>query len=369
MKILSFQPFPLYANSGGSRVLRRFYEDHEKDITSLVVLSNLNNYKQGIIREIIIPAFPTWQWWMRWRLRSYSTWLRHNVFYNRTVAHIQEAASSVSYDAIHIVNHGPFSCAICEESFLSGKSLWVSFHDHFSTVESSIDDTKKLWNIADRRLVISQELGQEYQRLFGRKDFEIITDGVLANELSSPIGSNTSSLTIYFVGLLHIEYLPLFAVLADALDLLVKQGFTINLILRGTSAISFLQNRSFTVEYRNNFISDEELKIELDSAQILYLPIKFSIPDFYLYSLSTKMVSYLGASGAILYHGPDDSAACHLLQDSEAAAICTTLEADDLIKTVLSLQSQNIELSLKAKELARSKFNFCTLKKQFWQEN
>ena len=38
MKMLSFQPASLYENGGCGRVLRCLYKDHQKKITSLVVL-------------------------------------------------------------------------------------------------------------------------------------------------------------------------------------------------------------------------------------------------------------------------------------------------------------------------------------------
>jgi len=248
------------------------------------------------------------------------------------------------------------------------KPIWVSFHDHFSTTGSSFNDAKKLWNRADRRLVISRELGDEYQKLFDSKDFEIITDGVSEEEISAPHAVVESPIVIYFTGLLHIEYMPLFLVLANALDLLSEQGLSFNLILRGTQDVHFLNNRSFKTEYRYDFISDDEVKRELDRASILYLPIKFVIPDFYLYSLSTKMVSYLGGSGAILYHGPSDSAACHLLQTTKAAVCSSSLNKEELAATILTLATTKNNISSNAKRLAQTQFDLTSIQKRFWQE-
>src|SRR5690606_34277474 len=101
---------------------------------------------------------------------------------------------------------------------------------------------------------------------------------------------------------------------ANALDKLSDTNMKFRLVLRGTQKLSFLKDRMFTVEYRQTFVSDDEIKSEIDRADILYLPIKFNSPNFYLYSLSTKMIGYLGASGAIFYHGPSDSAANKLLE-------------------------------------------------------
>jgi hypothetical protein len=174
-------------------------------------------------------------------------------------------------------------------------------------------------------------------------------------------------ITIYFAGLLHIDYYPLFEILADALDLISKKGFKFRLILRGAQNIDFLNNRAFEVDYRSDFVTDKEIKQELDSASILYLPIKFSEPDFYLYSLSTKMIGYLGASGSILYHGPLNSAACKLLNNSKSAACCGALNVNEVVELILSMLNED-EYSINAKKLARENFNLKNIQNQFWQE-
>lgn len=368
MKLLSFQPFSLFRNGGGSRVLRRLYEGHESQITSLVVQEELvAPPKAGNIAEVFVAAQPTPKRWMRWYLRTWATWLRENTFRPLTVRQIRKQAAAIPYDAIHVVNHSAFSAALCDDTFCANKPLWVSFHDHFTTTSTSSEATGALWNRADRRLVISPELGEEYQRLFGTKDYDIITDGVSEEEISVPHDTIPSVATIYFAGLLHIEYLPLFEVLADALDQLSKQGFAFKLILRGTQKVKFLNNRAFETEYRTDFISDKEIKEELDSATILYLPIKFSIPNFYLYSLSTKMISYLGGSGSILYHGPGDSAACKLLQKTESAVCCTSLDAQELAAAITKLLTEKTAASHNAKVLARNEFNLRNIQQRFWQ--
>jgi hypothetical protein len=216
--------------------------------------------------------------------------------------------------------------------------------------------------------MISRELGNEYQRVFGDKPFEVITDGVATEEISQPEPvAGKSPVTIYFAGLLHIDYLPLFNVLADSLEVLAWQAIPVKLILRGTSSVGFLNNRSFEVEYKQGFVTDEEVKKELDAADILYLPIKFNLPAFYLYSLSTKMVSYLGGCGTILYHGPKDSAACNFLRSNQGAICCTTLEVNDLANAVKECLQTDATFSANAKKMAFDHFLLSTLQNRFWQ--
>lgn len=363
-KILSFQYNSVYQHGGAGRVLRRLFQGREDQVTSLFIKTDVNPDRSGSIQEVSVPVFPLQRSWMRWRLRNIAIWLRESFFREVTIKNILKAASALDFDIIHTVNHGPFSTAFCHPDYAS-KPLWVSFHDHFSTC-STFDDTKKLWELSERRLMISKEMGVEYQRLFGDKTFEVITDGVAGDEISSPKPVTGSPLTIYFAGLLHLDYLDLFRTLADAIDLLAAQGVAIKLMLRGTQILDFLNDRSFAVEYRQDFVTDAAVKQELDAADILYLPIKFNLPAFYLYSLSTKMVSYLGGSGAILYHGPKDSAAFNLLREFDAAKGCTSLEAAELKESILAVLAEAPVLSANAKGLAGSQFDLEKIQKRFW---
>jgi hypothetical protein len=367
LKILSFHPFSLYSNGGGNRILRRLYEGRENDVITLVVEASAIKPHQGSIKETIVYATPVIQPWARWKLRNLLIWLRNKAFKPYTINKIRRVAAGITYDVLHVVDHGPFATALCTDEFCTGKNLWVSFHDHFLTTHGTFEDSALLWNRAKRRLVISDELGIEYQKLFGKKDYEIITDGVVEKEMSEPVTIHKLPVVVYFAGLLHIDYIPLFNVLASVLDELSKQGHSFKLVLRGTQQIPFLQDRSFETEYRPVTLNDAELKQELDASTILYLPIKFTQPYFYLYSLSTKMVGYLGASGAILYHGPADSAACRLLQKSNAAMCSTELAVKKLSEDMLNLIANKTAIAAHAKLLAKERFNLTEIQRQFWQ--
>ena len=367
MKILSFQSCSLYENGGQSRVLRRLYKGHENDVISVVVNYFPANSESGPIQEKFIEVFPEIKSWMRWKVRNFVIWLRLHFFFYFTKRSIQNVVSKVECDVFHVIDQGMYSASICESNLLKGKKLWVSFYDHFSLVSNS-KNTKELWLKADRRLLISQELGDTYKKSFGNLEFELITDGVSKEEISNPKSLNETP-TIYFAGLLHVDYYPLFSVLADALDSLADDGYSFNLILRGTQQVGFLKDRKFNVEYRANFVSDDEIKKEIDSADILYLPIKFTSPEFYLYSLSTKLISYLGGAGRILYHGPYDSAACNLLSSNNASVNCTTLLVSDMINSVLNVLNDDCIVSRNAKKLAYDKFDFSKIQNRFWELN
>lgn len=349
-------------------MLRRLYQGREKQVSSIGITASTSKIQTGIIDETIIAAFPRHRNWMRWKLRVFEIWLREKVFNGLTMSMVRKAARAKPYDIIHLIHHGPYSTALFTPEFLRGKQLWVSFHDHYSTTHTTFESTDAFWKKANRRLVISEEMGQEYQRLFGDFDYEIITDGITSEEIKAPREINKAEpVIIYFSGLLHLGYYPLFRTLADALDVLTRQAISFKLVLRGTQELDFLNNRLFAIEYRAGFISDDAIKQELDAASILYLPIKFSDADFYLYSLSTKMVSYLGAPGSILYHGPLDSAACRLMERSGAAVCCGSLNADDLVKDLQTLLEGRSEVSANAKLLAKTDFNLTGIQERFWE--
>ena len=366
-KILSFQPGSIYQNGGMGRLLRRLYDGRESEVVCLT-LNYGGNDRIGIINEIKVNVFPKHKNWMRWKLRNFFTFMRNRLFFGYNKNMILYTSMTIEFDVLHVINHGLYSAVLCDASVMKNKKLWTSFHDHYNLC-STFEDTRLLWVNSDRRLVISSELGLEYQRIFGDMSFEIITDGLYPQDVSNPKRINDNEIIIYFGGLLHIDYYELFTVLANAIDSIASDFTKIKLVLRGTQSLSFLRNRKFSVEYRDNFVSDIEIKDELDRADILYLPIKFSEPDFYLYSLSTKMIGYLGASGVILYHGPVDSAACKLLHKYDSAILFTTLNVEcmiDKIKEIIFDKELSFQKSANAKKLSKHHFDLARLQNHFW---
>lgn len=79
------------------------------------------------------------------------------------------------------------------------------------------------------------------------------------------------------------------------------------------------------------------------------------------------MVSYLGAFGAIFYHVPKDSAACHLLTKHEAAVSCSSTNAADLEEKIKELLQHRHLISVAAKKLAQEEFDLIKLRQRCWQ--
>jgi hypothetical protein len=79
------------------------------------------------------------------------------------------------------------------------------------------------------------------------------------------------------------------------------------------------------------------------------------------------MISYIGAAGKILYHGPSDSAACNLLQKNNAAVLCVSLDVEEMVNNLKEIISMDNKISQNAKELAKSKFELNSIQKIFWK--
>ena len=204
---------------------------------------------------------------------------------------VRRAAFLIDFDVLHVIAHGRFNTTFCNPASRAGKPLWVSFHDHWIPGADNPADIKSLWRAADRRFVISSELGERYSNDFGSADWTILSDGVADSEFQNPRSHHGKTLNLYFGGMLHVDYYPLFEAMADALDWLAEQGWHPVFTLRGTQRLPFMQGRRFETRQLPATLSDDELRSDHGMADILYLPIGFSMPHFYLHSLSTKMLS------------------------------------------------------------------------------
>jgi hypothetical protein len=216
--------------------------------------------------------------------------------------------------------------------------------------------------------MISEELGNAYSAEFGTLEWETITDGVEQDEWRKPLVDIPERIVIYFSGLLHIDYKPLFHSMASAIDLLDRHWRDRMLVrLRGTQKLEFLDKRSFAVEYLPSTVEAAVLKNELDDATILYLPIKYFPAEFARYSLSTKMVGYLAAPGGIFYHGPRTGAAADLLGKHDAGVFCDSQDPKQVRDALLKLINSVGRVSENAKRLGRQQFEMGRIRGRFWR--
>jgi len=366
MRVLTHQPFSIHAIGGGARILRRLFEGREKEVVSLCLKCSSHTSTTGPFVECEVAAFPVRRRWHRRLPGKIFDFARNRVFREATIAKVRRAAALENFDVLHVVAHGRFNSTFCDPASRAGKPLWVSFHDHWIPGADNPDEIGRLWRAADRRFVISGELGGKYSNDFGSADWTILSDGVADSEFQNPRSHHGKTLNLYFGGMLHVDYYPLFEAMAYALESLAEQGWLPVMTLRGTQRLPFMQGRRFETRQLPATLSDDELRTDHQQADILYLPIGFSMPHFYLHSLSTKMVGYLAAPGAILFHGPLDSAAARLLRGADAAAFTDSLKPEPLANAIVQAASQSFHFSSHAKSLAQERFHLAEMRARFW---
>lgn len=365
-RILSFQPFSVLGNGGGPRILRRLVEGREDE----VVFFSFADSKKVVpskIKEIPFILYPIQRSWMRSFLRTFFFNIRHRVLFNSHIKRLKNEVSKLDFDVLHILDHSIYSGALLDVAKAKNVPVWVSFHDHFKSTASSGIVTGELWKYSSKRMVISDEIGKHYSELYGAKDYIIVTDGLKQNEISPAKNSfSTNTLKVYFGGLLHLEYYELFESFHKALELFSKnKNRKVSLILRGTQNLDFLNNSKLEIEYRPFSIDNEVLRLEMNDADLLYLPIKYTDVEFYLYSFSTKMIGYLGASGNIFYHGPKEAAAAIFLEKNNCGIICDSLNIDE-IESCLQKSLSEFTYSENAKKIAHERFEMGKMQEMFF---
>jgi glycosyltransferase involved in cell wall biosynthesis len=119
------------------------------------------------------------------------------------------------------------------------------------------------------------------------------------------------------------------------------------------------------------FGSEADVQSDLAEADCLYLPLHFGEADrpFAAYSLSTKMVTYLGSGLPIVYHGPTGTAAYNILRENRAAALATSLAPNEIADVLRQLLQPGVasETGESALQLARRCFLRSEQHGRFWQ--
>jgi hypothetical protein len=119
------------------------------------------------------------------------------------------------------------------------------------------------------------------------------------------------------------------------------------------------------------FASEAAVQSDMEQTDLLYLPLPFETKyeSFVRFSLSTKMVTYLGSGIPILYHGPGNSAVHDLLAAHKAALLCTRPALEDLLpmlRRYINQPESGTEMASNALALARNDFMLDEIKGRFW---
>ena len=227
----------------------------------------------------------------------------------------------------------------------------------------------EVWNGSAARFVISNAMGDEYCRRYGKQPYTVVTDGLTASE-SSPLPRPTRSMRVYFMGAVHMTYENNFHALYSALQKFKKEhsDWNVSLTIRGGTGFQFRPN-----DVPINLLpwgSESEVAQDLEEADFLYLPLPFDegCDSFVRYSLSTKMVTYLGSGLPILYHGPIHAAANHLLAQHHAAIGLYSLSESDLQQSLENATDVREQVVNNAIVLGQQQFSLSRIQNQFWSQ-
>jgi hypothetical protein len=291
---------------------------------------------------------------------------------SRLRTRIEAICRETRADVLHAVAHGTDFSAAREAARRCRLPFVLSAHDDLRYALRGRPDRAlalrtlgSAWRDADARIVISDELGDEYNRRYGHRSYAVVTDGLSDGDIASR-PNPVSGLRVYFAGLFHLAYGENLRALLLALESMTGSSPT-NVTFR-SGALPGVDTHSTVPVTVLPFGSERDVASDLNDADLLYLPMPFQSAhsDFVHFSLSTKLVTYLGSGRPILYHGPPYGAAFRLLQSNEAAIMLTSLRPDVLQGQLEAALSSSLHITENALRLARSRFRIGDQRDRFW---
>lgn len=369
------QPFGLEDSGGGPRILRRLLADAPADVVSLSV-SPWAPRPTTLAEETHLPMRPHLGRLETTRLSAQADRLRA-LYGPRFQRRLMKQCRDRGVTAIHgIAHHLDFWFAFRAARAL-GLPFYLTVHDELSynmqgspALAWAQERLAEVWREADGRTVISSEMGRTYDLRYGRRPYAVVTDGLEDTAVAgaAPRSRPAGRLCAYFMGALHLSYEPNFHALVQALEAeqRARPDGAVSLTLRGGLPFD-LPTTTLPLDVRG-WGTQDDIERDLEGADLLYLPLPFDAQhaDFVRYSLSTKMVTYLGSGLPILYHGPAPAAAGDLLGAYDAAALARSLDPAALQDALGRLEEQRTALVAGAGRLARARFDLRDLRQAFW---
>lgn len=371
--IVFVQPFAMGSPGGGPRILRALLGEAPMAWRSICTSPETPPAYEN---EIHLPSRPFFGRIEYSRFASFPL-SSARLFRGRFRRRLLRVCRQMSARAIHVVPHSglDFVEAQTVARELSVPFL-VSLHDDLAYTALDRVSPARLevamqsaWKEAAARFVISEALGREYCRRYGEAKFQVVTDGV--SQLHQlRVRSDPNRLRIYFMGLFHHAYERNLRAFLEAIGLFERNQPTVKVsmtlrcdhvrssVLAGVKRVTILP-----------FADEAQVQRDLDEADLLYMPLHFGdeYAGFARYSLSTKMVTYVGSGLPILFHGPETSAACRLLHEHQAALPVTTLAPAEIAAALSGMTTESRRTAVEnALTLARREFMLADQKQRFW---
>ena len=374
--LLFVQPFGLRSAGGGARILRALLEEAPMEWHSLCSSPSRPEISGN---ETHLPSRPSWGKIERSRLAKLPK-MTMSIFAPRFRHRLRKFCTNRGVRAIHAIPHASLDFAHARAAAEElGLPFYLQVHDDFAfssrgdmSPQRAHAAIQSAWCRADARFVICDRLGQEYCRRYGKQEYITVTDG-LESVASNPVARAPNELRIYFMGLFHFEYEDNLRVLCLALERLRKS----RPLVRVSVTLRCGSLRRDVLHDARDMISvlplgtEADVQRDLGRADLLYLPLPFGsgFEPLVRFSLSTKLVTYLGSGIPILYHGPQTAVAYELLAEHSAAFSHPSLDVDSLAEMlgrICDEPSSSAQISANAIQLAHSRFTLEEQREKFW---
>ena len=376
--IVFTHPFGLRSTGGGARIMRALL--HEASIPFISVCTSPELPPAGsFAKELHVPLRPSFGRIERTRFAGVAH-ATTPFFARRFARRLEKACAESKALAIHSIAHAgmDFYSALVVAKKL-GIPFFLHMHDDFiysarghRSERAAHDALSEAWQTAAARFVICPQLGDEYCRRYGKRDYTVVTDG-LERVAVSPIRQSDRDLRIYFMGLFHLEYEENLRILLPALAQLRQTGKfgTVSVTLRCGGLRPTLIRGYEELVHVLPFGSETDVQSDLEKADLLYLPLPFEkrYDPFVRFSLSTKMVTYIGSGIPIFYHGPPNSAVHDLLSEHQAALLSATRDPPVLAEALqqyVDVKEMGLDAACNALKLAKTKFLLSDIREKFW---
>ena len=235
------QPYPLDGAGGGARILRSLTDDAPAPFLSVVTCPQI----RGALRdnEVHVPQRPYFGSFLERAngrlggILERTTPLSRSRF-ERT---LKELFIRRGVTAVHAIPHGIdfwYAFRVARDLELP---YVLNVHDDLSynlsnnpLLDQAEEKLGEVWRDADHRFVISEPMGEEYNRRYGERAWTMLTDGITSLP-DRPAQRDASTLQLYFMGSVHLAYERNFAAMVHALERVQEQHpeMDVEFVVRG----------------------------------------------------------------------------------------------------------------------------------------